>query len=104
VVDGILYFLKTNSGLLSAFDVRTGKPHYQNQRLDAVPNVFASPVAAAGRIYIPGREGTTAVIKAGSTFELLAANVLDDDIDASPALVGNTLYLRGHRHLYAIGE
>jgi outer membrane protein assembly factor BamB len=104
LVDGILYFLKTNSGLLSAFDVRTGKPHYQNQRLDAVPNVFASPVAADGRIYIPGREGTTVVIKAGSTFELLAANVLDDDIDASPALVGNTMYLRGHRHLYAIGE
>jgi len=104
LVDGILYFLKTNSGLLSAFDVRSGTPHYQNQRLEAVPNVFASPVAAAGRIYIPGREGTTAVIRTGATFELLAANTLDDDIDASPALVGDTIYLRGHRHLYAIGE
>ena len=46
LVDGVLYFLKTNSGILSAFDVKTGKPHYQNQRLDGVPNVFASPVSA----------------------------------------------------------
>ena len=35
--DGILYFLKTNSGILSAFDAKTGKPHYQLQRLDGVP-------------------------------------------------------------------
>jgi len=59
LVDGILYFLKTNSGILSALDAKTGKPHYQNQRLDEVPNVFASPVSAQGRIYITGREGTT---------------------------------------------
>jgi outer membrane protein assembly factor BamB len=104
LLDGILYFLKTNSGILSAFDVKTGKPHYQNQRLEGVPNVFASPVAAAGRVYIPGREGTTAVVKAGATFEQLATNVLDDAFDASPALVENTIYLRGLKHLYAIGE
>lgn len=104
LADGIVYFLKTNSGILSAYDVKTGKPHYQNQRLDGVPNVFASPVAAAGRIYIAGREGATAVIKAGPVFEQLATNVLDDAFDASPALVGNTIYLRGLRHLYAIGE
>jgi outer membrane protein assembly factor BamB len=104
LVDGIVYFLKTNSGILSAFDAKTGKPHYQNQRLDAVPNVFSSPVAAAGRIYITGREGTTVVIKAGPTFETLATNVLTDDIDSSPALVGRMMYVRSHKFLYAIGE
>ena len=57
--DGILYFLKTNNGLLSAFDAASGKPHYQVQRLDKVPNVFSSPVGAEGRVYIAGREGTT---------------------------------------------
>ena len=46
LVDGVLYFLKSNSGILSAFDAKTGKPHYQNQRLESVPNVFSSPVAA----------------------------------------------------------
>lgn len=102
--DGILYFLKTNNGLLSAFDAVTGKPHYQVQRLEQAPNVFASPVAAAGRVYIPGRDGTTVVIKHGPEFEVLAANTLDDGFDASPALVGRDLYLRGSRYLYAISS
>jgi outer membrane protein assembly factor BamB len=104
LVGGVLYFLKTNSGILSAFDAKTGKPHYQNQRLEGVPNVFASPVAAAGRVYFPGREGTTAVIKAGPAFETLATNTLDDGFDASPALVENVMYMRGLKYLYAIGH
>jgi outer membrane protein assembly factor BamB len=101
--DGILYLLKTNSGILSAYDAKTGKPHYQLQRLDNVPNVFASPVGARGRVYIPGREGTTIVIKSGPTYEVLAKNALDDGFDASPALVDGELYLRGYKYLYSIG-
>jgi outer membrane protein assembly factor BamB len=102
--DGVIYLLKANSGILSAYDARTGKPHYQLQRLEGVPNVFASPVGAQGRVYIPGREGTTLVIKQGPAYEVLAKNTLDDGFDASPALVGNELYLRGTRYLYSIGK
>ena len=47
--EGIIYFLKTNSGVLSAFDAKTGKPHYQIQRLEGVPNVFSSPVQRQAR-------------------------------------------------------
>jgi outer membrane protein assembly factor BamB len=102
--DGILYFLKTNSGILSAFDAASGKPHYQLQRLDGVPNVFASPVGARGRVYLPGREGVTMVIKHGPTFEVLAKNKLDDGFDASPALVANEIFLRGYEYLYCVSE
>ena len=104
VVNGILYFLKTNNGILSAFDAKTGKPIFQNQRLTATPNVFASPVSAQGRIYFPGREGTTTVIKSGPAFEVLATNTLDDAFDASPALAGGELFLRGLKSLYSIAE
>ena len=100
--DGILYILKSNSGILSAFDAKTGKPHFQLQRLDGVPNVFASPVGAGGRVYIPGREGTTLVIRNGPTFEIVAKNTLDDGFDASPAVVDNEIYLRGYKYLYSI--
>jgi outer membrane protein assembly factor BamB len=102
--DGIVYFLKTNSGLLSAYDAKTGKPHYQLQRLDGVPNVFASPVGAKGRVYLAGQEGTTIVIKSGATYEVLAKNALDDGFNASPALVDGELYLRGFKSLYSIGN
>jgi len=100
--DNTLYFLKTNNGLLSAFDAATGKPHYQLQRLDKAPNVFSSPVGAAGRVYIAGREGTTVVFRHGSKFEVLAENVLDDGFDASPALVDREIFLRGYTNLYCI--
>jgi outer membrane protein assembly factor BamB len=102
--DGVLYFLKTNSGILSAFDAKTGTPHYQLQRLEGVPNVFASPVGARGRVYLPGREGVTLVIKHGPTFEVLAKNKLDDGFDASPALVDGEILLRGQQFLYSIAE
>jgi outer membrane protein assembly factor BamB len=101
--DGILYILRSNNGILSAFDAKTGKPHYAGpQRLAAVPNVFASPVGAAGRVYIVGREGATVVLRHSPTLEVLATNVLDDGFDASPALVGREIYLRGTKYLYCI--
>jgi outer membrane protein assembly factor BamB len=103
LASGILYFLKSNSGILSAFDAETGQSHYQ-KRLRGVPNVFASPVATRDRLYITGREGTTLVLKAGPDYEVLATNTLDDEFDASPALDGGDLFLRGHTSLYAIAE
>ena len=66
--------------------------------------MYASPVAAAGKIYIVGREGTTAVIKPGPTLEVIAANKLDDHFDASPALVDREIYLRGYKNLYSISH
>src|SRR4029078_6266094 len=102
--DGIVYFLKSNSGILSAYDAKTGKPHYALQRLDVVPNVFSSPVGAKGRVYFPGQEGTTLVIKHGPAYEVLAKNVLDDGFEASPALVDNEIYPRGFQNLYYIGH
>jgi outer membrane protein assembly factor BamB len=101
--DGFLYLLKSNSPILSVFDGKTGKPHYQLQRLDGLSEVYASPVGAAGRVYITGRDGTTVVIKNGASFETLAKNVLDDGFDASPALVDNEIYMRGYKYLYSIG-
>jgi outer membrane protein assembly factor BamB len=99
-----LYFFKGNSGVLTVLDTRSGEPVYARQRTDPVQNVYASPVAADGRIYIAGRSGDTLVLRHGKQFEVLGTNTLDDSFDASPALVDDTIYLRGARHLYAIGD
>jgi len=95
-----LYVLKSNDGILTAFDAATGE-HLYGMRLEGVPNVYASPIGAAGRIYVAGREGAVAVVKAGPEFELLAVNRLEDGFDASPVAVDGELYLRG-QHLYRI--
>jgi outer membrane protein assembly factor BamB len=100
--DGFLYFLKSNSNILSVFDAASGTPHYQLQRLEGVSDVYSSPVAARDRVYITGRDGTTLVIRHGATYEILARNTLDDGVDASIALVDGHIYLRGYRYLYDI--
>jgi len=100
--DGRLFFLKHNHGILSSVDARSGKPLFGPRRLDGIGEVFASPVAAAGRLYIVSRNGNTAVLSAEPPFEALAINRLDDGFSASPALAGDTIYLRGERYLYAL--
>ena len=98
---GGLYFLKSNSGILTQLDATSGEVRYM-QRIDAAPNVYASPVAAQNRVYILGREGTTVVLEAGPEYKVLSTNTIDEPMDASPALVDAEIYLRGTRHLYRI--
>ncbi len=99
-----LYFLKSNNGILSCFNARTGEKLYGEQRVESVPNVYASLVGAAGRVYVTGREGAVAVIQHGPEYKLLATNTLQDGFDASPALVGGEIYLRGKKYLYRISK
>jgi hypothetical protein len=99
-----LFFIKSNSAILSCLDIRTGKPHFSAQRIEGLQSVYASPVAAAGRIYLVGRNGTTVVIKDSDKLEILATNELNDPTDASPALVGKHLFLRSRQNLYCFGE
>ncbi len=100
--DDRLYFTKSNSAVLSCFRASTGEAVIDQQRLPEVTSFYASPVAAAGRVYLVGRDGTTVVLEHGEKYEVLAINRLDDPIDASPAIVGREIFLRGKSHLYCI--
>ncbi len=97
-----LYFTQANVNLLTVLDTKTGKPVIDRARLPNVSGVYASPVAAAGRVYLTDRDGTTLVLKQGDKLEVLATNRLGDPIDASPAAVGKQLFLRGEKYLYCI--
>lgn len=98
----LLYFNKSNNGILTCLDGKTGKPTLESTRLPGISNVYASPVGAADRVYFVGRDGTTLVLKKSPTLEVLATNSLEDQIDASPAIAGNQLFLRGQKHLYCL--
>lgn len=100
----VIYFLKENRGILSAFDIKTGEARYGPERLQGVSGVYASIVGAGDRVYIAGRNGTVNVVQHGPSFKILAENKLDDSFNASPAIVGSELYLRGVHHLYCIAE
>jgi outer membrane protein assembly factor BamB len=102
LVDDLIYFVAINNPVLSCLDARTGKPHYAGQRLEELTGIYASAVSARDRVYILGRNGTCLVIKKGASFEILATNKLEDKTDASLALVGSDLFVRGHKFLYCI--
>jgi outer membrane protein assembly factor BamB len=102
--DDRIYFFAGNNGTLSCFDAKTGKPYYEAERLNGLFGVYASPLGAAGRVYILGRDGGALVIKKSDKLEVMATNKLDDRFDASPAAVGRELYLRGHESLYCIAQ
>jgi outer membrane protein assembly factor BamB len=100
--DGKLYVL-TDSGMLSCFDARTGKPFYLQQRLPKPYNFKASPVGANGKLYLSSEEGDVIVVKMGETFEVLATNTLaEQTFISSPAIVDGEIYLRGQNTLFAI--
>jgi len=104
LVEGLLYFISGNNGMLSCFDAATGKAHYEAERLSGIFGIYASPVAANDKVYVLGREGVCLVLKQGPTLEVLASNKLDDKTDASIALAGKDLFIRGHQNLYCIAE
>ena len=103
IVDDCLYYLRDSTGVLNCLDATTGEAHYTAQRLGDIKRIHASPIAAAGRIYFTSREGKTVVVRARREFEILATNALDDVFDATPAFVGDEIYLRGRSKLYCIG-
>ncbi len=89
--------------MLSAYDARTGKRHYQRRIAPDSGGFSASPVAAAGRIYLGSEDGVMFVVRAGRTFELLARNDMKEMLLATPAVVGDTLIVRTRSHVVAIG-
>lgn len=99
-----LYFFSNNNGVLTCLDAKTGKPYFAEERLENFRQVYASPVAAADRVYLFSRDGKALVLKQGEKLEQLASNTLSDHFDASPAIAGNQLFVRGRDNLYCIAE
>ena len=103
--DDTLYVLRHNQNVLSRLDPMTGKPRGEPVRLEGIRDfIFSSPVGAAGRIYVTGRDGNTVVLRHDRENAWLAVNHLDDSFSASAAVVDRELYLRGERFLYCIAE
>ena len=98
-----IYLLEDRS-FFSCLRAADGEQHYLKHRLPGVLNFSASPVGAADRIYLLSEGGRTVVLKRGPQLEILAVNSLDEAFFASPAIVGDEIYLRGDKHLYCFSK
>ncbi|QDT67880.1 outer membrane biogenesis protein BamB [Planctomycetes bacterium MalM25] len=103
--NGILHMV-SDRGIYTRHDVRTGEL-YTKQRLNGPTS--SSPTLAGGRLYLTDESGRTVVINpsvdhASAKPQVLATNEIGDQVYASPAFVGNELFLRTLNHLHCIRE
>lgn len=101
---GAVYYLTHYMGILTRRDARTGKPVPGPIRLPVINEVYASPVAAAGRVYVTDLRGTTRVLAADADARFIARNHLEDSFSASAVVVDKEMFLRGRKFLYCIAN
>jgi len=96
--------LVKNGGLVSCFKAATGEVLYQEERVGAIGDYYASPIAAGDRICVASQPGTLVIFEAADSLKILARNVLGEEVLATPAVVEDTLYVRTAMRLYAFKE
>ena len=102
--DDFLYVTNERRAILNCLKAETGETVYGPARLPGLSTLYSSPVAAAGRIYYSDRGGNTLVLEHGPELKVLATNNLGEGIDASPAIVGTQMFVRGTNHLYCLED
>jgi outer membrane protein assembly factor BamB len=108
VVSNILYgdyvYLLTDNGVVTCLDAETGAVEYEGGRPPTPSRFMGSPVAFNGFIAMTSEEGDTFMIKAGPTHAIVRTNTVDEPVYSSPALANGRIYIRGEKHLFAIGN
>ena len=105
--NGHLYWISDN-GQAFCLESKTGKLVYRERVAELKAGgrpVYASPVVADEKIYIPSRWDGVVVLAAQPVYKVLAQNQFtsdDSDFNGSPAISQNQLFLRSNRYLYCI--
>lgn len=108
VISNILYgdylYLLTDNGIVTCLDPATGRIQYEGGRIPVPARFMGSPVAFAGHIALTSEDGDTYMLKAGPTHQIVGTNSVDEPVYSSPAIANGRIYIRGEKHLFAIGE
>jgi outer membrane protein assembly factor BamB len=107
VLSNILYgdylYLLTDNGIVTCLDPKTGEVQYEGGRVPTPSRFMGSPVAFSGFIAMTSEEGDTFMLKAGPKHEIVRTNTVDEPVYSSPAIANGRIYIRGEKHLFAIG-
>jgi hypothetical protein len=102
IVYGDYLYACLDNGLLTCYEARTGKQIYRKRLGKGATGFTASAVAGDGKLYFTSENGEIYVVKAGSTFELLATNAMNEVCMATPAISDGSLIVRTENHVYCI--
>jgi len=108
VLSNLLYgdyvYLSTDNGILTCLNASTGEVVYEGGRPPKPSRFVGSAVAYNGMIAMTSEDGETFLVKAGPTFEVVRVNSIDEPVFSSAALANGRIYIRGTKHLFAIGK
>lgn len=99
---GRIYTIR-NGGMASCLEAKTGRFLYQDERLNAPGDYYASPIAFGNHVLMVSQRGLAVALEAGDTFAVASRNDLDEEVFATPAVVNGVLYLRTVKRLFAFG-
>ncbi len=103
--DGFLYSL-TDRGVIYCWRASNGEVMWRER---FVSKVSTSPVLAGGNLYFTAEDGSNVVVKATpEKYQEISRNQLGDSSFASPAIVGDRMYVRyavaGQEYLACLGK
>ena len=101
VVSGGLIFIATSYGVLACYDAASGEKYWEEE---AQQGFSASPLVADGKLYAMDTGGIMHIFSLSKEMKKLGAPVLGERAYASPAFSDGTIYLRGEKYLYCIGN
>ena len=93
-------FTASSAGVVTCYALDSGQKLWDHEFDESF---YPSPVIADGRIYAMDNSGTLHVFRAAKTFELIADSNLGEESLATPAFVGDAMFIRGKENLYCIG-
>jgi outer membrane protein assembly factor BamB len=93
-----------DGGRVTCFNAKSGDKFYEQERLGAEGDYYASPVAADGRVYFCSTKGAITVAKAADILQIVTRNKLGEPIYATPAIADDKIYIRSDAHLWAFGK
>jgi outer membrane protein assembly factor BamB len=99
--NGYLFTIK-DGGIMTNYNARTGEL-LKTKRINGNASYYASPVGADGRVYAIDQRGKLSVIGAYADWLELWSADFGEDVYATPAIVGNQIFVRTTGHLYCFG-
>ena len=91
------------NGSVMCLNPDTGEEVWKN-KAGSGNSYIASPVASDGKIYVIDDQGMVYILRAGSSYELLAQNDLGEICMATPAISGKSIFFRTINQLIAVSN
>ena len=97
-------FVLDGNGVLDCYGMKDGKLKYRKRIPHKGGGFTASPVAADGKLYLASEDGDVSVVRVDPDFKILNVNAMNQPIFATPAIAGQSLFVRTTQDLFSIGN